>query len=183
MKRIVLGFFLSMSLANVSAYQSGTDAGGYRYIDSAEEEVTYEFADISANPDSGTLSLGDDQSTLINIGFSYKFYDVDYTQLYVSSNGFISFTSSNQGCCSGHQIPGNNAFSRLGAGIAAWWEDLNPGSGGTVHYLLSGTAPERVLIIQFKNVPAFGNSGRNTFQYKLYEGKEVAEVHYQELYG
>ncbi len=183
MKRIVLGFFLSMSLANVSAYQSGIDAGGYRYIDSAEAEVSYDFDDISTNPDSGVISLGDDQSKIISIGFTYKFYGVDYTQLYVSSNGFISFTSSNQGCCTGYVIPSSTAFSRLGVGIAAWWEDLNPGSGGTVHYLLSGTAPERVLTIQFKNVPAYSNSGRNTFQYKLYEGKEVAEVHYQELYG
>lgn len=183
MKRMISGLLLAMVVAQAGAYQSSIDNGGYSYIDSDEASFDYNFDDISADPASTSVSLSDDSVKLIPIGFSYRFYDTDYANVYVSSNGYISFTSTSDGCCSGYALPSTTAVSRLGVGIAAWWEDLYPRSGSKVQYLVKGTAPERELIIQFTDVPAYSNSGRNTFQYKLFEGRQVAEVHYKELYG
>lgn len=185
MKRFLMGFALAAAVLNAYAFQSAIDDGGYYYLDSDEAGFDYDFEDISGDPSAVAVFLGDDQSKSINIGFNYRFYESDYSSLWISSNGFISFTSNStsyEGAGS-EGIPSSQGI--LGAGVAGWWEDLNPGSGsgGTIHYLLSGTAPERTLIIQFTDVPAYPSSGRNTFQYKLMEGQEAAEVHYQELYG
>ena len=164
----------------VRALQSGADTGGYFYKDSNELDFYYDFNDISSNAGRTDISLSDDQSKLISLGFAFRFYDTTYNSVYVSSNGFISFTSSNNGCCSGRAIPSSSA---LGAGIAAWWEDLNPRNGGSVAYEVMGSAPNRHIIIQFTGVPAYSNSGRNTFQYKLFESDGRIEVHYKEVYG
>ena len=181
-----MAFFLLLSLMGLQAQalQSGIDSGGYRYVDSDEASFDYDFEDIIADPNSTALSLWDDQSRTIDIGFALDFYGVIYSSVNVSSNGFLSFTSANHGCCQGKQIPSSRSVSNMGAGIAAWWEDLNPGNGGSVHYQTSGIAPDRQLIVQFTEVPTYGSSNTvNTFQYKLFEADQRVEVHYQALYG
>lgn len=183
MKRIALILMLTFGFGQAQALISGVDDGGYYYTDSDEAGFSYDFDDITADINKVSVSLGDDSTSSINIGFNFIFYDVSYSSLRVSSNGFISFTNSGSGCCSGEIIPSATAFSDMGAGVAAWWEDLYPRSGSTVHYLKKGTTPNRELIIQFTDVPAYSNSGRNTFQYKLKEADQSIEVHYKELYG
>ncbi len=183
MKRIALILMLAFGFGQAQALISGVDDGGYYYTDSDEAGFSYDFDDITADVNKVSVSLSDDSTSSINIGFNFSFYDVSYSSLRVSSNGFISFTTSGSGCCSGEIIPSTTSFSDMGAGVAAWWEDLNPRNGGSVHYLSKGTAPNRELIIQFTDVPAYSNSGRNTFQYKLLEADHSIEVHYQELFG
>tara|TARA_B110000211_G_C14077401_1_gene552847 strand:+ start:118 stop:2418 length:2301 start_codon:yes stop_codon:yes gene_type:complete len=183
MKRITLALMLTFGLGQAHALVSGLDDGGYYYKDSDESGFSYDFDDISSDTNRILISLSDDSSRSIPVGFNFSFYDVVYSTLNVSSNGYISFTSGSNGCCSGKVIPSADSNSRMGAGIAAWWEDLNPRSGGSVEYLTKGTSPNRELIIQFTDVPAYSNSGRNTFQYKIKENDNSVEVHYKELYG
>jgi len=183
MKRITLLLMLVFSFGQAQALISGVDDGGYYYTDSDEAGFSYDFDDITADVNKVSVSLSDDSTSSINIGFNFSFYDVSYSSLRVSSNGFISFTSSGSGCCSGEIIPSATSFNDMGAGVAAWWEDLNPNNGGTIHYLTKGTVPNRELIIQFTEIRAFGGQGRNTFQYKLKEADQSIEVHYQKLYG
>lgn len=180
MLRSLLIFTLSAFLSTVHAFKSSVDTSGYFYIDSDEAALSHSFTDISGLSGSTAVSLRDDESKSVAIGFPFKFYNVTYTSLYISSNGFLSFSTSNNGCCSGSAIPSNG---EMGTGIAAWWEDLNPSRGGTTHFRVEGSAPNRIFIVQMKNIPAYSNSGRNTFQYKLYETTNVIEVHYNELFG
>ncbi|MBN1986081.1 MAG: hypothetical protein JW761_07240, partial [Prolixibacteraceae bacterium] len=58
-----------------------------------------------------TVSLGDDQvSGALPIGFDFNFYGNTYSMFYISSNGFITFSSDpNSGCCSGQNIPDSNS--------------------------------------------------------------------------
>ena len=183
MKRITLALMLTLGLGQAHALISGLDDGGYYYKDSDESGFSYDFEDIASDINKVSVSLSDDQSESIPIGFNFNFYDVYYSTLNISSNGFISFTTIDSGCCNGFEIPSAGSYSEIGSGIAAWWEDLNPNSGGAIDYLIKGISPERELIIQFTDVPAYSNSGRNTFQYKLKEADNSIEVHYKELYG
>ena len=131
--------------------------------------------DISAN---GTnVNLGDDQvSGVLPIGFSFMFFDIEYTEFVISSNGFISFTSTSpQGCCIGQSIPDASTPNNL---IAAAWEDLNPNNGGTIRYEQIGSAPNRILIVEYVNVPFFGSSATTvSSQIKLFEGSNTIEIH------
>ena len=132
------------------------------------------FAPIAG---SGTsISLSDDQvSGALAIGFDFNFYGDSYTELYLSSNGFVTFGSGQgSGCCSGPSIPsasGNNNF------IAFAWEDLNPNLGGIIDYYTIGTTPNRTFILNFTDIPFFGNSGNVTTQLQLKEGSNRIEIH------
>jgi hypothetical protein len=149
------------------------------YIDSNEPGVpAFSWTDISG---SGTaLTLGDDEvSAFIPIGFTFNFYGADYTQVRVSDNGFITFNDdSNSGCCSGQALPTPVSPDNLIAGL---WDDLNPSSGGTVHYETLGVVPNRQFIVQFTDVPFYGGFGIHTFQYVLVEGANEIHVNYLDV--
>jgi len=140
---------------------------------------TISFAPV---PGAGTpVSLSDDQtSSVLPIGFTFNFYCNDYTQFYISSNGFIGFSAGmNQGCCTGQLLPNPANPNNL---IAFAWEDLDPGApgGGTVEYFTVGAAPNRILVVNFISVPHFPGPSPNldvTIQMLLYEGSNAIEIH------
>src|SRR3990172_285186 len=88
----------------------GTDATGcYVYSDSIApldgNAPTYAFEDISATG-TGFLLADDQMSGSIPLGFSFNFYGAAYSDVHVSSNGFLSFLPDQpSGCCSGAPIP------------------------------------------------------------------------------
>src|SRR3989344_141820 len=119
------------------------------------------------------LSLSDDEvSGWINLGFNTDFYqDGLYDKIRVSSNGFITFDdSTNHGCCEGQDLPDSSAPNNL---IAGWWEDLLPASAGgvgTIKYKAEGSAPDRKITIEIKNVGHYGDTSKKvSFQIQLFE--------------
>ena len=72
----------------------GPDNFGHRWITSRAPGYTVDFDWEDALAGS-VVQINDDDSTgtPLNIGFTFNFYGIDYTQFYVSSEGFISFTA------------------------------------------------------------------------------------------
>ena len=172
---IVLLYFPAISLASTG----GPDLFGYRYIDSNEPGApAFSWTDISGSGTALTL-LDDEVSAFIPIGFTFNFYGVAYTQVRVSSNGFITFNDdSNSGCCSGDPLPTAGSPDNIIAGL---WDDLNPPLGGTVHYETLGVAPNRQFIVQFTDVPSYKGDALHTFQYVLVEGANEIHVNYLDV--
>jgi hypothetical protein len=124
-----------------------------------------------------TAALFDDSTTgLVPIGFSFRFFTNTYTQVNISSNGFIGFSATlSDGCCSGGALPSADGIDGI---IAANWTDLNPGAGGMVTYQTRGTAPTRRFVVTWNNVPFFSPStSRVTTQIILFEGLNSIEIH------
>lgn len=150
---------------------------------------TYPFAwadatggtDLLANGvDAGNLDDGDD---LIPIGFNFNFYGIDYSDIWVHTNGMIKFGSKNELAYFEYlSIPDPAVPNNF---IAPFWADFNPiASTGTIYSKLEGTAPNRRLIIEwhdiklFKEVEVGGPQGSATFQTILYEGSNDIVVQY-----
>ena len=119
---------------------------------------------------SGTLlteiSDADDASQVVSFsGFTFPFYGKNYSEVYVSSNGILTF---NAGCSSGaiQLIPGESAPPAL---IAPYWANLNPGYGGDIYFKQRGDQ----LIIQFDNVRNTASFNTNTFQVILNSNGEI----------
>ncbi len=135
---------------------------------------------LTNNPYAGpftSVTLGDDQmSTALEVGFTFNFFGTDYTQFLISSNGFISFDlAAGNGCCSGQMLP--DAFDPNNI-ISFAWNDLNPSMGGTIGYTTIGTAPNRILVIDYNAIPHYGGGGTPiTVQAMLYEGTNIIEIH------
>jgi gliding motility-associated-like protein len=145
----------------------------------------YTVASIPYNLISGSgtaVALSDDQlSAALPIGFNFNFFCQSKSQFKISSNGFITFdvASTNSGCCTGQLLPNGFAPNDL---IAAAWEDLDPnlGSAGTIDYYTTGTAPNRILIVNFNDVSHFNappTIDPVKFQIRLYETTNIIEIH------
>ncbi|WP_190277291.1 T9SS type A sorting domain-containing protein [Taibaiella lutea] len=152
----------------------------------AQSTVNYAFStnltgsmavDLNANPidmSTGTTQLvasGVDAgaSAVTNIGFDFFFMGSRYTQFGVQEDGIVQL---------GGTAPSTNTYTIAGGTSTAprlspFCGDMRTGTNGKIHYKLIGTAPNRVLVIEFQNMTLFYTSaaaaGTSTFQMRMYE--------------
>ncbi len=120
-------------------------------------------------------------SSVNDIGFTFYFMSTAYTNFVVTEDGVIRLGNSLSGINRTPEV--NFAEPR----IIPFAADMYVGSNGKVHYKVTGTAPNRVLIVEWKNLqiafpattPVAGNS---TFQARLYESTGVIEFIYGYMY-
>ncbi len=167
----VTGIDFSLAYAPVEPWNGGPDSFGY----TATTDVPFVWLDATIGTQ---LSLADDDSANINIGFDFSFYGTSYNSVNISSNGFLSFGDAGLTTYFNYIIPFADAPNAL---IAPFWDDLNPGSGGAVYYHLAGTAPNRQFIVEWHAVPHFLNIGSATFQAILHEGTNEITFQYQDV--
>ena len=133
------------------------------------------FEDISSV---GTLvTLGDDTSSLVPVGFSFPFYGNSYSDVYMVSNGLLTFGTSSTAYLNG-VIPSTGVPNNAIYGL---WDDLNPGVGGQCYTATLGTAGTDLrFIAQWTNVPQYTLTDSNTFQVVMFETGAI-EVRYGQI--
>ncbi|NQU08636.1 MAG: S8 family serine peptidase, partial [Candidatus Abyssubacteria bacterium] len=145
---------------------------GYYYDDT----VPFSWIDISTT---GTpLNLLDDDNAYISVPFPVSFYGASYDHISVGSNGHVYFEDSWSNY-SNSCIPGDTGSANTF--IAAFWDDLNPEAGGQVYTEVRGTAPSRMLIIQYQDIPHFLDAGAASFEIILYEDTDDIFVQYLDV--
>ena len=113
-------------------------------------------------PSPTSVSLSDDSwSGVVNIGFTFSFYGVNYTQCVIGSNGLVSFNTANAGgYCSwslnGTPLPMTGNTTALNTTMLCY-QDINPGIGGQIYYQTIGTAPNRKFYVVYANIPMFSS--------------------------
>ncbi|MCK6547213.1 putative Ig domain-containing protein [Myxococcota bacterium] len=106
----------------------------------------------------------DDDWQPYTLPFAFRFYENDYSEIRVSTNGYISFTDDAYSY-SNDVIPNFNPPNNT---IFLVWDDLWT-TDVTVHE--EGTAPNRVVIVQWRNSAHLGDQGRTfNLQLWLFEG-------------
>lgn len=140
----------------------------------------------------GAYSQDDNRSEATNIGFDFWYNGDRYTQFNVSTNGYVDFSSStaNGGPTTGAFGYSNAAFTNTTAtnrtypALAPFYDDMMAQGGiealgNSIKYLMTGTAPNRVLTIEWINMAVYGNTTPSlNFQVKLYETTGVIEYIY-----
>lgn len=149
-----------------------------------QAQVPYGVYQIPFQPlvpsQSSSVSLGDDQmSAMVPIGFPFSYFGESFDSLSISSNGYITFNTTQAGEHSNFvvsaNIPDPNAPQNS---IMLSWCDLNPMVGGTISYGIVGTAPNRVCVIHYNQVALFScNQNVYTGQLQLFEGSNNIEMH------
>ncbi|MCK5076823.1 MAG: T9SS type A sorting domain-containing protein, partial [Calditrichia bacterium] len=138
----------------------GPDAYGYTWVDSDEPGgPAYNWFDISSVGINSGIASDDVVNGPFDMGFDFKFYGETYNQIYISSNGWITFTATSSSAYSNGRIPSTSAPNNI---LAPFWDDLNPSLGGNIFYYYD-EANQR-FIIQFQEVSHYGSSGVYTFQ-------------------
>ncbi len=141
-------------------------------ISAQSSETIYQGSVIKAGP------VDDAAYGPFNIGFNFTYFGNSYSQFYVSTNGLVLFSAdpANISFIS-NAIPDPAAPNNF---IAAFWDDLTIDGTGSILYSTIGAAPNRKLIIQFRNMgfhrfPAF----MGTFAVILHETSNIIQVQYR----
>jgi subtilisin family serine protease len=114
------------------------------------------------------LNLGDDTSAVLAAPFAINFGGGLFNTLYVSSNGAVNVTGPNN-IYDNAPLPSAKAESL----VAALWDDLKPlpNTDANVFWAVTGLAPNRELVIEWRNVGPFDcPSLGGTFQVVFFEG-------------
>jgi subtilisin family serine protease len=152
--------------------QGGPDLFGYKWIDSNDPNgPQYTWYNITANPSAVQVSfpngtLDDGWTNAIPIGFPFKFYGNLFNNLYLSTNGFLSFNALSSSYITNGTIPATGLPNNI---IAPFWDDLDGRTQGTVHYLLDNDK----FYIQFTNWQKYNATGSLTFQVVLFENGRI----------
>ncbi len=104
---------------------------------------------------------GDDQSKLFTLPFTFNYYGTNYSQVYVCSNGFMSFVS-NSVAYSPVAIPNSAQPNAL---LAAYWRDLNPAKAGSS--ITYGSYTDKFVVTW--SVYNYANANKQTFQVIIYK--------------
>ncbi len=166
---VYLIFPLAVALAAPGS--GGPDAFGYKWKDSDESGgPSFNYIDITS---SGTPVAGFADDNFVgpfSIGFTFNFYGADYTEFYISSNGFIGFGPTT----------GYHKFTNVQPPVTtspnnfiAWlWDDLIPRGDSEVYY--QNFADKLVIqFIQFGNNNTGAENERVNAQVVLYPNGKI----------
>lgn len=119
-------------------------------------------------------------SGALNIGFTFQFDGVNYTQMQVYTSGALSLGSATLFRYSFNQL-GNPSVPV----VAPFWDSLamTGTQGGCyapkVRYKVFGSAPYRMLVVEwFDQETIWGRGSRGTFEARLYETTGKIEYYY-----
>jgi cysteine-rich repeat protein len=139
-----------------------------------------------SNPTALSFTDPDDGSAALSLPFAFSLFGTNTSSLSVSPNGLVSVGA----------LPPASAFdnSTFPTGdapngvIAVWWDDLliDPGvpGGASVGFEVLGSAPDRVLVVEWRNVRVANHSSNNhrrfSMQLALSETSGAIELRYGE---
>jgi gliding motility-associated-like protein len=134
-----------------------------------------------AQTNTGTsISMTDDsQQGPFAIGFTFCFYGQTYSQFYIGSNGWISFSGGQPTTFISTPLPTMGALTPKNC-IMGPWQDWHPGIGGQIKYQTVGVAPCRKLIVSWIGVPMFSCTGnQGTFHIVIEESTNIISNYIQ----
>ncbi len=143
-----------------------------RFAPASQAARSYRFTAGADSFDSTVLAAGrkmtlaDDATVLVSLPFPFPFFGKTYNELYVNSDGNVSFGSGDPGVT-------DRSLGRFLASaprIAALFTDLDPsrtaGEGGI--YTTAGNGTFTITWLQVPEYSDFGTGRRQTFQIRLF---------------
>ena len=125
---------------------------------------TFSVSTGTLDPMTGSTILinsGTDDATsfLQDIGFTFNYENIGYTQFSVSPDGFLKLGSP----AAVPQITNNITTATNVPKLFLFWDDIATGNNGSVRSLITGSAPNRILIVQwFVTVPRSTTGAANS---------------------
>jgi len=142
---------------------------------------TYKVDTFNWRTITGTnLNLSDDSTAALNSPFPIRLGGASYSTVYIDSNGKLNFMFPESDYLN-VSLP--NPYQGYSHVVFAWWDDLRPipDTPGNVYWQVMGTAPQRELVLEWRNVSRASGctdpTANVTFQVVFFEGS--ADVLYQ----
>ena len=173
----------------------GPDNHGYYIYDSSDLDYNlapiYDWIEIDQDEGGNgqLLNLSDNgngegisnSTTTLDLPFSFKFYGINYNQLTINTNGWISFGETSIKSFRNYPIPGAGGPSPM---VAVFWDDLKTTSSSEIYKLDGGDH----FIVEWSNMRTNNNNSVETFQVILYDesyltptGDNEIKIQYKEF--
>lgn len=108
-----------------------------------------------------------------NFGFNFPFFENEYSSVFVSTNGFLTFNTLENAYPTNYTLPMEFEPNNL---IAVFWDDLTVGgsfNSGQAYYQLLGTSPNRAMVFEWYQITRLGSTEPLTFQIVLHENGDI----------
>jgi hypothetical protein len=161
----------AMNTADLFGYAFNTQSPAWVEIRTTGQEVDFSTRD-------------DDYDGPFQIGFHFKFYEYSYPELYISTNGLISFGDGSDEF-ENRTAPRDTYPNNI---IAPFWDDLIllVDSGGQrishAYYQAFNGPGQKFFVVEWYRIARLGSQDTLTFQAILYENGDLV-FQYQELAG
>ena len=156
---------------------ANSDHFGYKLV----EAPTFAWVDASSGTE--VFIEGEDRddnyTEAIDIGFEFRFYERTYDQLFIGTNGFVTFDEGSMSF-NNRPFPGDTPPNGM---IAPFWDDLDIADGKVYYQSLDGVAG-RTFVVEWYRVIRY-NSDPNmvlTFELILFENGDIL-FQYRNLNG
>jgi len=108
---------------------------------------------------------GDDVYGRLALPFPFEFYGETYHEVFISSNGYVSFVDPFYSSCCPSPIP---LLDGIEPAAYALWQDLVLDASARIDYGVITTSGKKALVIEFHDVAQFFAEGRVSFEIVLW---------------
>jgi len=140
----------------------------------ASSQPAFNYRNIAGT----NLNLVDDSVAKITPPFPIQFGGTSFPELFASSNGKITLSGPFDSFL-------NFSMPDIGAQvlIAPFWDDLVASGANNVFFEVTGSAPSRELVVEWRNVARFGCSTSTArFQVVFFENSSNVLFNYQDVF-
>jgi hypothetical protein len=139
------------------------------------------YTSISGGTEVTIIEDDEEVSTAIPIGFTFSYSGSNYTQILVSSNGWLSF---NTGLTDPMLTNSLSNSDLIRPALYPLWDD-HDGFDGVAYYQVSGTSPNRVFTFEWGSYywNWLASTPGISFQIKLFETTNAIEFVYRQESG
>lgn len=102
--------------------------------------------------------MSDDDEVTVPIGFTFDFYDTQFTQANITSNGVVYFDVPDFLPLGGVCMPGDTFSMSDEYILGVFWDDLDPSSAGDVYYQTLGPVGNQRFVVQWDVPFYFGDN-------------------------
>lgn len=164
-----------------SSFRDSSDVFGYSWRNQNDPDAPpFAWVDIeqTANRVPNPTDPDDAVWGPLALGFDFPFYGDRFDEIWISSNGLLSFGNFEGPQFYNWPLPSVNAPVNL---IAAWWDDLNGGTAASGSLFVRSNLVDS-CVVTFRDFPRWGTSMTYSFQVIL-EIDGTITIQYGEMEG
>lgn len=117
-----------------------------------------------------TSLYGDDSYGRLRLPFEFPFYDASYSEVFPTTNGYVTFTDPLWPDFFNTAIPNP---SEPNAAVYALWQDLSVTGTAEVSYAQGGRSPNRWFVIDYEGMTVLGGSDPLDIAVRLWENGDI----------
>ncbi|MFI7226594.1 S8 family serine peptidase [Nonomuraea angiospora] len=115
---------------------------------------------------------GDDEAVQVTLPFPVPFYGTGYGKAWIGTNGYVSFATDRVTTGSNGRLPTTTTPNNA---VYPYWDDLIMDAQAGVYTGVTGTAPHRTFVVEWRNAAFYNASGlRVSFSALLGEDGSIA---------